>query len=116
MPTSRPSGGTPINSGPYWRVRSCSRLGAGFGLVLPSVDAAISRIAPTEYLAGALSIRNATTFLGRTIGPITFTGAAVATGYRTLFFACGVGALAIGAVAVVVTDRAPSIDEESVTH
>lgn len=78
--------------------------GAGFGLVLPSVDAEIGRIAPSEYRAGALSIRNAAAFSGRSVGPLLFTSAAVVTGYWTILFAAGAGSLAIGALGVVVTD------------
>lgn len=81
--------------------------GAGFGLLLPSVDAEIGRIAPPEYRAGALSLRNVAAFSGRSVGPILFTSAAVVTGYRTLLLAAGAGTLVVGAVGVVLTDGHP---------
>ncbi|WP_255167347.1 MFS transporter [Natrononativus amylolyticus] len=91
-------------------------VGVGFGLALPSVDAAIGRLAPPEYRAGALSIRNGTTFLGRSAGPIVFTSLAIVTGYSALLFASGVLTLAIGAVAVVYSDGGPRRSERSASH
>lgn len=85
--------------------------GAGFGLVLPSVDAEISRIAPSEYRAGALSIRNAAAFSGRSVGPILFTSAAVITGYWTLLLAAGGGMLVIGVLGVVATESDPTVED-----
>ncbi|WP_276252821.1 MFS transporter [Halomontanus rarus] len=89
-------------------------VGVGFGLALPSIDAAIGRIAPPEYRAGALSIRNGTTFLGRSAGPIAYTSLAIGFGYSALLLASGVLTLAIGAVTVVVTDAESHLDAESV--
>lgn len=54
-------------------------VGAGIGLLLPTIDAAVSNRIPTDYRAGAFSIRNSSTFSGRAVGPITFAGLA-ATG------------------------------------
>ncbi|MDL5360570.1 MFS transporter [Halalkalicoccus sp. NIPERK01] len=56
-------------------------IGAGVGLLMPVVDAAVSDRVDTEYLAGAMSLRNSTTFLGRTAGPIAFAGLAISVGY-----------------------------------
>lgn len=87
-------------------------VGAGFGLVNPSVDAAIGRIAPAEYRAGALSIRNATTFLGRATGPIAFTAIAIVTGYHGLLLASAVGAFCIGIIGWSLTDGEPHVLDE----
>ena len=91
-------------------------VGVGFGLALPSIDAAIGRIAPPEYRAGALSIRNGTTFLGRSVGPIVYTSLGIVTGYSVLLLSSGVLTLAIGASALVVTSGRPRVDEESTLH
>ena len=90
--------------------------GVGVGLVLPSVDAAIGRLAPAEYRAGALSIRNATTFLGRSTGPILFTSVAILTDYQTLILVSGIGLLLVGTIAIHVTDRSPSLGDGSVPY
>lgn len=76
-------------------------VGAGLGLTMPAVDAAISGLVSVRHRAGALSIRNSTTFLGRSIGPVLFAGLAVTTGYRTLLLAAGIVALASGAATVL---------------
>ncbi|WP_135363573.1 MFS transporter [Halosimplex halophilum] len=70
--------------------------GAGIGLLLPSIDAAVSEGVSAEYRAGAFSLRNSTTFLGRAAGPILFTGLASrpGVGYESLLLAAGAVALA----------------------
>jgi len=80
-------------------------VGAGIGLLLPSVDAALTARVPTENRAGALSLRNSTTFLGRSAGPIAFAGLAVTVGvgYPVLLLGAGVLALVAAAVALLVT-------------
>ncbi|AGB17060.1 arabinose efflux permease family protein [Halovivax ruber XH-70] len=70
--------------------------GVGIGLVLPSVDAAISRSVSAASNASAMSLRNSATGLGRASGPILFTGLATQTGYRSLFTLTGVATLALG--------------------
>ncbi|WP_254530561.1 MFS transporter [Natrinema gelatinilyticum] len=70
-------------------------IGAGIGLVLPSVDAEVSGRVTGRYRAGALSLRNSTTFLGRTLGPIAFAGIAATTGYSSLLFGGAVVALTV---------------------
>jgi MFS family permease len=78
-------------------------VGAGAGLVLPSVDAEVSRLVPTRFRAGALSLRNSATFLGRAGGPILFAGLAVYTGYSALLLAAGVASIICAAVVAVAT-------------
>lgn len=70
-------------------------VGAGIGLLLPAVDAALSNRVTTENRAETFSLRNSTTFLGRTTGPVVFTGLAVTVGvgYVPLLLAAGVVAL-----------------------
>ena len=80
-------------------------VGAGLGLSMPAVDAAISNVVSARHRAGALSIRNSTTFLGRSVGPVLFAGLAVTTDYHTLLLAAGVVALALGPVAVLAPGR-----------
>ncbi|WP_117595180.1 MFS transporter [Haloprofundus halophilus] len=80
-------------------------VGASAGLVLPSVDAEVSRLVPTHFRAGALSLRNSATFLGRAAGPVVFAGVAVAAGYATLLLAAGVASLVCAVALAVLTGR-----------
>lgn len=75
-------------------------IGAGIGLVLPSVDAEVSDRVASQYLAGALSLRNSTTFLGRTLGPVAFAGIAATTGYAPLLLGGSIAALVVAGVVV----------------
>lgn len=77
-------------------------LGAGVGLTMPSVDALLSDLVDREHRAGALSIRNSVTFLGRFVGPILFAGVAAETGYRPLLFAAGIVGFAGGVVTLLL--------------
>lgn len=76
--------------------------GAGWGLALPSIDAGVSDIVPTQFRAGALSFRGSASFLGRAAGPILFTTFAAQSGYRILLLLAGVSAFAFGAVLLVL--------------
>lgn len=78
-------------------------LGVGYGLVLPSVDASINALAPSSFRAGALSVRNSATFLGRGSGPVAFALAATFLGYRPLLVGSGAVILAAGLVALWIT-------------
>jgi MFS family permease len=80
-------------------------VGVGIGVLLPSVDAAVSDRVPPEYRAGAFSLRNSTTFLGRTTGPVTFVALAAGFGYPRLLLAAGVIAFAAAAVAALAARR-----------
>lgn len=79
--------------------------GAGLGLSMPAVDAAISDLVATEYRGGALSLRNSLTFLGRATGPVLFAGIAVTTGYEPLLLAGGVLALASAGLTLLASGR-----------
>lgn len=76
--------------------------GAGWGLVLPSIDAGVSDIVPPQFRAGALSLRNSASFLGRAAGPVLFTALAAGSGYRVLLLAAGVSAFAFGGLLLLV--------------
>jgi ACDE family multidrug resistance protein len=79
--------------------------GAGLGLTLPSVDAEMSERVSTHYRAGALSLRNSTTFLGRASGPALFGVLALTTGFRPLLLAAGVVALLVAGVGALASGR-----------
>jgi len=81
--------------------------GTGWGLALPSIDSAVSELVAARYRAGALSLRNSTTFLGRTVGPVLFAGIAVRTGYQPLLLAAGVVSL-LAAAALAAAGRSSS--------
>lgn len=85
--------------------------GAGLGLSMPAVDAAISDLVATEYRGGALSLRNSLTFLGRATGPVLFAGIAASTGYGPLLVGGTVVALAMGAVTVAVGGVGSTVPE-----
>ena len=83
-------------------VAATALLGAGWGTVLPSVDAGVGDLVPTRFRAGAFSLRNSTTFLGRALGPVLFTTLAVGVGYRPLLLGAAVVALAFVPVALLL--------------
>ncbi len=84
-------------------------LGAGVGLTMPTVDAEMSARVPATFRAGALSLRNSTTFLGRATGPILFAGLAVVVGTRPLLLGAGLVVFAIVLAALAVRRRAKPI-------
>lgn len=92
---------TPLHIG-----ASAIPMGVGVGLVLPSVDAAISEAVPAEDRAGVFGLRASSTFLGRATGPILFTGIAVATGYRVVLLAAGV-LVALAGIGGLIAARTP---------
>ncbi|WP_458209257.1 MFS transporter [Haladaptatus sp. NG-SE-30] len=92
-----------LASSPVLIAVAVGMFGAGVGLSMPAVDAAISDLVETRYRGGALSLRNSTTFLGRATGPILFTGIAAIIGYESLLFAAGVVALTSGLLVVAVS-------------
>ncbi len=65
-------------------------VGAGQGVALPSFDAAVSRLAPPQYRAGALSFRTSMIWLGTTVGPVAFTALGGPGGYTLPLLAGGV--------------------------
>ncbi|MFD1512633.1 MFS transporter [Halomarina rubra] len=88
--------------------------GAGLGLSMPAIDAAVSGLVTTEHRAGALSVRNSATFLGRATGPVLFAGLAATMGYGPLLLAGGVVALLAALLALLagqVTRRRARVEE-----
>lgn len=79
--------------------------GGGIGLILPSVDAALSELVGHDHRARALSLRNSATGLGRATGPFLFTAIATVTGYRFLLVAGGIVAFVVGVGGLVSTSR-----------
>ena len=77
---------------------------AGVGLTMPAVDADIADLVSDRFRAGALSLRNSTTFLGRSVGPILFAGLAIGVGYRPLLLAATVLALLCGLVTMAAAN------------
>ena len=69
---------------------------------MPAIDAAVSDLVAAEHRAGALSLRNSATFLGRATGPVLFAGLAATTGYTPLLLAGAATAVVSGAFALLV--------------
>lgn len=78
-------------------------VGAGVGFVLPSVDAGLSTHVPADLRAGALSLRNSVTFLGRAAGPVLFATLAASVGYGAVLTGAGVAAVVAAAVAIAAS-------------
>lgn len=76
--------------------------GAGFGLIMPSLNNAIVNIASPEQRASMLGVNTSVLRLGQTLGPLAIPGLAAALfpsaviGYRTVLPAFGVGAVGLG--------------------
>jgi MFS family permease len=77
--------------------------GAGWGLTLPSIDDEVSEFVPGEVRAEALSLRNSTTFLGRTLAPVVVASLAAVWSYPTILLAAGVAGFAAGLVGLVLS-------------
>lgn len=81
--------------------------GAGLGLSMPAVDSGLGGIVPGQYRAGAFSLRNSTTFLGRASGPIVFAGlAGLVGGFKVLLLASGIATLGVVALVVLLVQGA----------
>lgn len=75
--------------------------GAGQGLTMPSLDTAVSALAPGRFRGAVMSLRTSVIRIGQTVGPPLFTAAAATTGYRPLLGVAGVLALTAGTLALV---------------
>ena len=83
--------------------------GAGIGLLLPSIDAALSELTSGVHWAGTVSLRNSATFSGRFAGPVTFAGLAVTAGLGYTLLLLGAGALSVAvALSTAVVARRSS--------
>jgi MFS family permease len=81
--------------------------GTGWGLTLPSIDAAVSDLVPARFRAGALSLRGSASFAGRAGGPILFAALAATAGYRAVLWLAGLAALGFVALLLAVTRGTP---------
>jgi MFS family permease len=83
--------------------------GAGQGLAMPSLDTAVSSLAPGRFRGAVMSLRTSVIRVGQTIGPPLFAAAAVTSGYRPVLAVAGLVALVVGTIAVLtVSDDGPS--------
>lgn len=82
--------------------------GAGLGVSMPAVDAAVSERVGREHRAGLLGLRNSTTFLGRATGPVAFAAAATLSGYRPLMAGAAVAVLALAVAVTALAGRGPA--------
>ena len=96
-----------VAEGPLQFAGATAAFGVGYGLTFPSVDAQINAIVPSTHRAGALSLRNSATFLGRGAGPVAFTTAAAVVGYRPVLAAAGGLVLVLGLLAVPFVGGVP---------
>lgn len=94
-----------VADGPLQFGVAAAVFGIGYGLIFPSVDALITAIAPSTYRAGALSLRNSATFLGRGTGPLVYALAASAVGYRPVLAISGGIILTVGLGTTALTRR-----------
>ena len=95
--------GVYLAPGPAFVAAAVFVFGAGLGLTMPAVDAAVSGRVVPAYRAGFLGLRNSTTVLGRAAAPVSFATVAAVTGYRPVLAAVAVAALVVAAGALVVT-------------
>lgn len=85
--------------------------GAGMGLVMPSLDTAISHLVPTSFRGGAMSLRTSMVRTGQTIGPPLFTGLVGLLFRRDLLLIGGLAGLVVSIWLLVLLDGR-SHDEE----
>lgn len=95
-------GGAWVAPNPFLIAVATLGFGAGWGMALPSIDAAVSDLVPTQYRAGALSLRGSASFLGRAVGPILFASLGIRIGYRSLLLPAGAIALVYGTFLLVL--------------
>lgn len=65
-------------------------VGTGLGIMIPTLFAVISDLAPDRLRAGVMSLRTTTVGITQTVGPVLFTLSSGAVGYRSVFFGAGV--------------------------
>jgi MFS family permease len=76
--------------------------GAGFGVVMPSIDTTVVTLVDDDLRAGVMSLRTSVLRLGQTVGPVVFTATADAgfestvVGYRALLVVAGAVAVVAG--------------------
>jgi MFS family permease len=75
-------------------------VGAGLGVMIPTLFAIISDLAPDRLRAGVMSLRTTTVGITQTVGPILFTLSSGSFGYRSVFVSAGV--ILLGTTLLVV--------------
>lgn len=95
---------------PTWQVAFLGVLvfGVGHGLVLPSVFSLLVGVVPTQYRAGAMSLRTSVTVLAQAVGPVVFISLGGLLGYRLVFETVGIVVVAI-ALVIVGTRFGPTV-------
>lgn len=81
-------------------------VGAGHGLVLPTIPSELSALAPGRFRSGALSVRTSLYLVGQALGPPLFTVPAAALGYTIPLLAAGVVTGVAGVLALLALRRA----------
>lgn len=77
-------------------------LGIGHGFIIPSVDSAISTLAPDALRGGVMSLRISVKKVGQTAGPYIFATTGALVGYPSLLAIVGVTTLVGGCIICVI--------------
>ncbi|MFB6299958.1 MAG: MFS transporter [Halobacteriales archaeon] len=89
---------------PVYMAGSLLLFGAGFGIVMPSIDTTVITLVSDDLRAGMMGMRTSLLRLGQTLGPISFTFAAetlfvsTVVGYRFLLVTAGILVITAGSV------------------
>ncbi|AKH96935.1 MFS transporter [Halanaeroarchaeum sulfurireducens] len=94
--------GLPLAPTAAWLLAPLAVFGLGHGLVVPSVQTFMTKLAPSQFRAATMSLYNIALRLGQTLGPVVF-GALYVFGFDRLFFAGG--AVAIAGFVVLAASR-----------
>ena len=94
--------GLPLAPTTPWLLGPLAVFGLGHGLVVPTVQTFMTKLAPSQFRAATMSLYNIALRLGQTLGPVVF-GALYVFGFDPLFFAGG--AVAIAGFAVLAASR-----------
>lgn len=76
-------------------------VGTGLGVLIPTLFAIVSDLAPDRLRAGVMSLRTTTVGITQTIGPVLFTLSSGLVGYRSVFV--GAGVVLLGTTLLVVS-------------
>lgn len=79
---------TPFAGSPAWLLLPLSLFGVGHGLVIPTVQTYMTKLAPGQFRAATMSLYNVALRLGQTLGPLLF-GMIYAFGVDLVFLVGG---------------------------
>lgn len=79
---------TPLAVSPAWLLLPLSLFGVGHGLVVPTVQTYMTKLAPGQFRAATMSLYNVALRLGQTVGPLLF-GLIYAFGVDLVFLVGG---------------------------